>query len=198
MTQYATPQLRCPHCGVNNAGSPSFCSRCGKALPSLVPSRPRVVSGLTGMSGSELPTSSAGREMLSGHLNKLTKQASWALLAVAIVETIFEPASVLAKQAEIQRETGRYFHVNPAVWLIVVLIAGAFWGLWAWSRKSPLPAAIVGLALYGTLIVITAVLNPATIGQGWIIKGIVIGALVQGIVAGVKARKLSEPQPPGF
>src|SRR5271155_2253539 len=47
---------------------------------------------------------------------------------------------------------------NPhAIFLLVITIAlaASFWGLWAWSLVSPLPAAIVGLLLYTSISIAT-------------------------------------------
>jgi hypothetical protein len=67
-----------------------------------------------------------------------------------------------------------------------------FLALYFWARKQPLPAAIVGLVLFITYVVLLAVLNPATIAQGILMKIIVIAVLVNSIQAGVKYRQLQQ------
>src|SRR5687768_9367380 len=71
--------VTCPHCG---AATPpgAFCESCGKALPSAVPTTPRVVTG------DVLPQSAAGQQMLGEELAKQTKKAAYALLAVGVIQ----------------------------------------------------------------------------------------------------------------
>jgi hypothetical protein len=81
-----------------------------------------------------------------------------------------------------------------------------FWGLWAWSLKQPLPAAIVGLILYGTLVAINVVgaissMNEGGpghggfggIGIGWL-DIVIMAMLGQAIAAGSRYRKLLAQQ----
>lgn len=196
MTQYSAGQVVCPHCGGRNAGSPLFCGKCGKAVPAAVRTGPRVVSGL---GEEDMPTSTAGREMLGGHLNKEMKKAGWALLAVAVVQTVMGPIILIAKVSAMEGgHPGMVYRVKPVAWLIIFGIAAAFWGLYAWSRRSPMPAAIVGLVLYVTLLVVDAIYDPSTIVQGWLVKGFVIVALSQALVAGVKARRMEQQRGMGY
>src|SRR5437660_345043 len=44
-------------------------------------------------------------------------------------------------------------------------VAIIFFALYFWSRKSPLPAAIVGLCLYATLVAINVAVTLGSIGQ---------------------------------
>ena len=98
---------------------------------------------------------------------------------------------------------------NP-VMLGMIVIAAIFWGLFIWSRKQPLPAAIVGLVLYATLVVVnivTTISNAASnhgtatqnygignTGIGWI-DIVIMAVLVQAISAGLKYRKMNSGAP---
>ena len=72
-------EQNCPHCGALNPGGAAFCESCGKALPNLTPTGPRIVSG------NQFATSTVGRELQADELHKTAKKASGALLAVAII-----------------------------------------------------------------------------------------------------------------
>ncbi len=86
-----------------------------------------------------------------------------------------------------------------------LIVAGVFIGLHFWARKSPLPATITGLVVYGTLLTINVVSSVARLsehpdaprtgfgglGIGWI-DIVIIVMLVQGIQAAIKHKKLIE------
>lgn len=161
---------------------------CGKALPTAR-TGPRVVDAIAGRAVSQ-----AGRDVQHEELKKQTKQAFGALLAVAILTTL--GAFVIwalggAMPGPDRQGAERLDSVALAITVVITLgIAGAFFGLAFWARKNPLPASIVGLCLYGTIILVNAVLAPESLVQGIIVKIIVIAALVKAIQAGTKHRQL--------
>ena len=68
------------------------------------------------------------------------------------------------------------------------ILAAIMIGLSFWARRSPLPAVLIATATYAVVIVANAIVDPATIGQGMIMKIIVIGLLVKGIRAALALR----------
>ena len=73
--------------------------------------------------------------------------------------------------------------------LIVNLILGAVMvGLAIWSRRAPLPAVLVATATYAVVLVGNAIMDPTTIGQGLILKIVVIAVLAKGIKAALALR----------
>jgi hypothetical protein len=137
-----------------------------------------------------------GRELLADELHKKVKKASGALLAVAILQTIFGPVMLMMakSQAERQAGPGAVFEIKPIAYVIVFGIAAAFFGLWAWSRIQPFAAAIVGLVLFVSLWLLDIIADPKTIAQGILLKIIVIAVLSKAIQAGAEHRKLLEQQ----
>lgn len=201
--------VNCPHCGAVNTAGQAFCESCGKALPAIAPSGPRVVAG------DAIASTAAGQQLQAEQLEKQAKRAKGALLAVAIITTILA-AIVFALVPALQRSAPggasnpQANLLNSAVPVAMLIVAAVFWGLYIWSRSQPLPAAIVGLVIYGTLIAINVVTTlslaaktgqPAGIGVGCIDIVIVL-VLAQAISAGVQHRKLMRhssqfaPQPP--
>ena len=189
--------ISCPHCGAANATGATFCGSCGKALPAAQPTGPRIVA-----SGA-LATTSAGIKLQSDELQKQLKKATGALLAVAIIQTVFAGVFyVLAQQAS------RTLQVNMPVAIGTILaIAVVFWGLYFWARVNPLPAAIVGLVVFVTLWAIDVVAgviamsrnpNARPIGagpfNGIVIKIIIVVILVRAVQAGATYRKLVRQQ----
>lgn len=73
-----------------------------------------------------------------------------------------------------------------------LVLAALFAGLAVWARFNPLPAAIVGLVLFLTIHVVSAIVDPASILQGVIVKVIVIVVLAKAIQAGVRYKQLRE------
>ena len=177
MTQIG--QIACPHCGAMNPSTGAFCESCGKALPSALPTSPRIVSG-AGFAGTAI-----GRGLQSEELHKQAKKAAGALLAVAVIQVAFGAVViflVLPKNVPTNVRNELMFRIFG--------IGAVFFALYFWARKQPLPAAIVGLVLFVTLHVLEAITNPAAIVQGIIMKIIIIAILVSAIQAGVKYRQI--------
>jgi hypothetical protein len=169
----------CPHCGTANQNFSSFCESCGKALPSGAQSGPRMVT-------EAMPSTFAGRQLVSEELKKNLKKAKNALLTVAIIQTLF--GLLIFGVAKSNMPAGQSF---PPVLLITLFgIALIFFGLYAWARHHPLPAAIVGLTLFVTLHLIDAIADPSQLGRGIIMKIIIVAMLIQAIQAGIKYKRL--------
>ena len=186
----------CPHCGAANPYGSTFCSSCGKALPTGMPSGPRVLGG------QDFATTAAGQKLQGDELQKTAKKAAGALLAVAIISTI-ATCLFFVLMNNMRGAAGPGVPVvNPLMIAIMGAVTLVFWGLWFWARVNPLPAAIVGLVLYGTLIAINVVTSVSQMGETGARGGlgigcidiIIIGVLIQAIQAGVKHRKLMRQQ----
>src|SRR5260221_3566506 len=98
----------CPHCGAENPLGSTFCASCGKALPAMASGGPRVVTA--GTSGA----SSTGRQLLGDELKKKMRKASGALLAVAILQTIFGPVMLMMATASSAPEALRIFFFSSS------------------------------------------------------------------------------------
>lgn len=185
--------VTCPHCGAANAPTAAFCEACGKALPNLTATGPRVVSA------DALPQSAVAHRLVSDELVKTQKKATNALLIVAVIQTLVGPLLLLVLSNS-QRGQNQ---ITGIVWVMQFGVAAIFWALWAWSLKSTVPAAIVGLILYCTLLVlniITAVSELAAdpdaprrgcggLGIG-ILDIIIIVMFAQAITAGLKHKRM--------
>lgn len=189
--------IACPHCGRYNPVPSSFCQYCGKALPAPLPTGPRVVGA------GEFAATAAGQKLQADELHKQSKKATGALLAVAIIQTIAGLVFV-GLQHFLNNTTTAAAPLNLMVIAISeFIIAIIFWGLYFWARKMPLPAAIVGLVIYATLVVINIITTAEArashpnatgsgiggIGVGWL-DVVIIAILARAISAGMTHRKL--------
>jgi len=99
------------------------------------------------------------------------------LHAVAGASTVGELRAALA------REPWQVLGLN--IFLALVMA-----GLWQWSKRALLPAAITALGLYVAVMVTSAVVDPASIAQGIIVKILVIAALANGVKSAAAVRRL--------
>jgi hypothetical protein len=171
----------CPHCGAANQISASFCESCGKALPAAARSTPRLVTD------SVLPASDGARQLVSEELKKNLKKAKGALLTVAILQTIVGAVLFAATRANPD--------FPPVVAFTVLGMGGIYFGLYAWARHQPLPAAIVGLILYITMHLLDGLQDPRQFARGIILKVIIVVLLVQAIQAGLKYKRMMAQAP---
>ena len=79
---------------------------------------------------------------------------------------------------------------EPLVLWINLALAAIHGGLWHWGKSNLLPAAISALVLFISVHLLNAVLDPTTIAQGILIKGIFIVVLARAVSAGLEARRL--------
>lgn len=112
---------------------------------------------------------------------KAINKARNMLFGLAILFTVF---SILL---------GVVTEFSLVVLLTNLVVAGIYLGLGLWSRKNPFPAILTGFFLYITLIVINAVIDPATIFQGLLMKGFIIAGFVYGY-KGVKDSAILEKE----
>lgn len=181
----------CPHCQSENPSANAFCEACGKALP-RAGGGPRVVAG------DVIPQSAAGRVLVGEELTKQMKKVFTTLLCVGILQVVIGGVLV----AVVRNSRGASQEL-PVLVMAMFVIGAIFIGLAFWSRKAPLPAAIVGLVIYSTLVVLNVITSVSQLGQGGPKSGIgglgigwldvvIIVILVQGIQAAIKYRKLQE------
>ncbi|MEZ4444934.1 MAG: hypothetical protein R3B72_38025 [Polyangiaceae bacterium] len=83
--------------------------------------------------------------------------------------------------------------MNEEISVLVVnfVLAAIQAGLWLWSKRSLLPAAITALVLYVSIQLLNAVLEPESIARGMLVKVLFLLALGRAIQAGLEARRLT-------
>ncbi len=179
--------IKCAACGTIAKPYDRFCGKCGQAMPTAEDYRNR----------------------------KLLKSATRAITILAAIFLLFgflmyfttkhQSNSVLAKMQDMDADAmyptkinGQTYTVGelrkqliwePRAVFLVNLILGVVMGVLAiWAQSSPLPAVIIATATYVVVIVTSAIVNPASIGQGWLLKLIIITFLIRGIKAALALR----------
>jgi len=76
--------------------------------------------------------------------------------------------------------------------IIYVILIAIFLALAVWGKQKPLPALISGLSLYVFIQIANAILEPASILSGIIVKIIIIAMLIKGIKAALEADKIKK------
>jgi hypothetical protein len=170
-----------------------FCESCGKALPSMSSSGPRVVTG------DVVPTSVAGQKLVGAELKKQTNRAAYTLLAIGIIQIVLGSIFIgIAANAP-----GAPAGTFTTLMIMQFIVAAVFIGLFFWARIAPLGASIVGLVLYSTLIILNMINAMAIRAEGQRSGGfgglgigcldiVFIAFLVQGIQAGLKHKRMLE------
>lgn len=183
----------CPHCQAANPFNNSFCQSCGKALA-------RNSGGPRVLTADAMPTSAVGHVLVSDELAKQMKRVFQTLMGVGIFQIVVGGILLAVLNAASKRGLGASM---PLLLVAQFGVAFIFVALAFWARKSPLPAAIVGLALYGTLIVLNVIQavshisegGPRSgiggIGVGWLDIAIMV-ILARGIQAALKYKQLQE------
>lgn len=187
MVETGKKPMLCEGCGVIVKPNDRFCIACGRALPT------------------------AETMVHRNNLRKATRAIAWlALLFVVSGVLMFFMANqqadkALANLASLDANAiypkqinGHTYTVaelrKQIVWdahsILIVngILAAVMAGLAVWGRRAPLPAILIATATYAVITVTNAIIDPTTIGQGVIVKFIVIGLLVRGIKAALALR----------
>jgi len=107
-----------------------------------------------------------------------------------VLEVEGESYTVAELETRITRELYLVFGIN-------YFLAVVMFGLFLWARRSPLPAMVTGLCVYLAVIVLNAIVEPASLIQGILIKVLFIGALIAGIKAALEERDQMRGDSPG-
>jgi cytochrome bd-type quinol oxidase subunit 2 len=75
-----------------------------------------------------------------------------------------------------------------------LVLAAIMAGLWVWGKRAALPAIIAALAVFVTVHVANALVDPATIVQGLAMKIIGTVILVRGVRSGLESRRIEQAQ----
>ncbi len=178
--------LQCPACHVQIQLLDEFCAKCGQALGT--PDRflkqgkvqdatkaIKILAVLFAVSGTILFLLQRGQ--VKEAMDNLARFADAEVLAP--IDGVTYTAGDL--RARVQWEAWGVLVVNG---ILAVLMAFLAW----WGKRKPLPAILVATAAYAVVLIGSAVADPKTIAQGFIVKIIIVSVLVKGIRAALELR----------
>jgi hypothetical protein len=82
-----------------------------------------------------------------------------------------------------------------AIAVTMTVLGLVYMGLWIWAKTAPFAAALVALVIYVSVLALDGVLAPQQIGQGIILKILIIAGLSQAVKSGYALKKAAESQP---
>jgi len=182
--------IKCASCGTVAKPYDRFCASCGKAMPTAQDySNQKHVKAAT-----SAITILAVLFVIAGiaffFITKGVAEPTLAKLQGMDPGSIF-PTPIQGRTYTVE-ELRKHLLWEPwGVLIVNLILASIMLGLSIWARRSPLPAVLIATATYAAVLVIGAITDPATLGQGVIVKIIIIAFLIKGIKAALALRSAS-------
>lgn len=179
--------ITCAACATVAKPYDRFCGKCGQAMPTAedyenqknvksATSAIRVLAVLFAFAGIVMFFATKGNADTA--LAKLQGMDPGAMYPTAIQGRNYTVGEL---RKQIAWEPWGVLMVNSIVAAIMLVLS-------IWSTRSPLPAVLIATATYVVVIVAGAIADPATLGQGVILKIIIIAFLAKGIKAALALR----------
>jgi hypothetical protein len=190
----------CPSCGAAiESSSETFCAACGHKLRS---SDEEIAANIARSQADESLRQARKWLMIVAVLTWVSGAIFYFLGKAEVDKQIAQAERQTAgispelRDQVMKRETGMTFqeavdHDRGQVRLLLVvnIVLGAIYvGLWLWAAKAPLPATVIALLIFVTVVVVNVIIDPKTLAQGIIVKIAVIGGLGSAVAAAVKSR----------
>lgn len=181
----------CPQCASPIRPFNRFCNACGATLPrpELVHAEVKAKEGASAIGALAILFVIAGLFTFYVTLQQATTALA-SLEGRAADEVISVPGAVdrgqpLKTVGELRQE----IQAEPVGVLVLNLfLAAVMAGLWVWGRRNPFPAIVIALATYLAVIVGNAIVSPASLASGLLVKLIVLTYLFRGLKAALALR----------
>jgi len=170
--------VACQSCGAQVQPNDRFCGSCGQKMPPAEHYIHRMQ--LRGAAGTIWTL--AALFAISGIVMSLLARSK-AAPTLEKLDAGDPQAEYLVNGATMTASALRHL-INWQVWSVLIVnlvLAAIMVGLAIWGRRAPLAAILVATAVYVAVTATNAVLDPATIAQGIIVKILIILVLVRGI-----------------
>lgn len=171
---------RCRNCATENKINDRFCHSCGTEMPSpeLIHKEAKVKEATT------VIKVLAVMFILFGGLMFFMQKGQYdqALAQISTYQdhetfpNLINGKKYIVSDLKLQINLEKYGVLGLNIFLSLIMV-----GLMFYAKKSPLGALIVATAVYVSIHVLNAMVDPTTIGQGFIMKMIIIGMLIKGI-----------------
>ncbi|MHC4859791.1 MAG: zinc ribbon domain-containing protein [Planctomycetota bacterium] len=198
--------LKCPSCGEQIRPGDEFCASCGAEVPEEMKKELRRIALREGRQ--RVRTARASRDRKA----KVAKAAMWILILAILFAgfgTLFgfiakgqadDALLILSEHSDDQLYMVEGEVHTVAEWREIVkaeprlifitnyVLAAVMLGTFFWARKRAFPAIVTALCVFLAVQVLSAVVEPATLAQGWLIKILAIGAFIGGLKAALAER----------
>ena len=179
--------LKCESCEAEAKPYDKFCGKCGKPMPTAqdYELRGNISAATSAIKALAVLFILGGLLMFAMTKN----QNDAALVKISGMQDEMVYPKTIQGRTYTVGELRKEIEWEPwgVLWINMTL-ATMMIGLAIWARRSPLPAVLIATATYVVLIVASAISDPRSLGQGWIIKLIVIAFLIKGIKAALALR----------
>jgi hypothetical protein len=179
--------IKCPACAAVAKPYDRFCGSCGKAMPTAEDyDHQKNVKAATGA----IKVLAVLFLIFGIAMFFVTKgQAESALATLAGMDPDAAFPTPIEGKTYTVGELKKQLAWEPwGVLIVNLILAVVMAALALWGRRSPLPAVLVATATYAVVLVANAIADPATIGQGLLMKIIIIAFLIRGIKAALALR----------
>ena len=183
--RYVPKDLRCPACKAEIQLLDEFCAKCGHALgtPARFMHRHSVQGATSAIWFLAVMFALFGVVMF--FMMRDTTQSALANLAQFADNEVLEPIDGVTYTAGELRKQVIWEHNGV---LVVNLILAAIMVVLAWwSKRRALPAILIATAVFVVVQVAGAIMDPASLTQGIVVKIIVIVVLIKGIKGALSA-----------
>ncbi len=184
--RFVPEDLRCPACNAEIQLLDEFCAKCGHELGT--PARfigQRSVQGATSAIRL-LAALFAIFGIIMFFVMRGTTEAALVNLSHYDDQEVLQPIDGVSYTAGELRK--RVLWEHRGVLVVNLLLSAIMLVLAWWSRFKPLPAILIATAIYVAIQVISAMVDPTTIMQGFVIKIVVIAILIRGIKGALDLR----------
>jgi hypothetical protein len=185
-SRYVPDDLRCPNCNAQIQLVDEFCAKCGHALG--VPDRFIYQRSVTGATSAIrlLAALFAIFGVVVFFMMRETTQSALSNLSQYQDEEVLSPIDGVTYTAGELRK--RVVWEQRGALIVNLMLSAIMLVLAWWSKFKPLPAILIATAIYVSVQVISAIIDPRTLLQGFIIKAVIIAVLVRGIKGALSAR----------
>lgn len=197
------PAVRCPKCRASVDKGEKFCAACGAKIPTRA-DRIRAMHRKQERQENEHKINRGRRWMLivavltlfgavftyfsgTSELEKETREGEKAFEGMTPAERDQQLKSTIGMtwQEALDHDRGMVTFQTAALGTMGAI----FVGLWWWAQTNPFAAALIALLLYGTSLLVGALVDPTSLLKGLIVKGIVAFALFTAVSASYRQRQ---------
>jgi hypothetical protein len=179
--------VKCPACDAVAKPYDRFCGSCGKPMPSA---EDRALQKNVKQATGAIKILAVLFVLSGVAFFFITKgQADTALTQMQAMDPAAPYPTAINGRTYTVGELRHELAWEPWGVLIVNLILAVIMvALALWAKRAPLAAVLVATATYIVVIVYGGIMDPASLGQGWIVKLIIIAFLIKGIKAALALR----------